>query len=121
MRLFLNAVDQMTRAKAAVTKAEQLRLQAGKDAERQQIAAIANAKAQVEAARGQAEAETLQAEADARETRLRGEAEAVAIKAQAAALGSSPNYVQYQQAKQWDGKLPQTVLGSAPLPLFKSN
>lgn len=107
---FLAAVDQMTKAKAEVTKAEQLRLQSQKDAERQQITAKANA-----------DAETVQAEADAKATRLRGEAEADAIKAKALALGSSPFYVQYQQARQWDGKLPQTILGTTALPIFKTN
>ncbi|NVN12823.1 hypothetical protein HUK84_17110, partial [Nguyenibacter vanlangensis] len=51
-------------------------------------------------------------------TRVKGEAEADAIRAQAAALGASPNYVTYTQARRWDGRLPATILGSQPVPMM---
>ncbi|TCS26279.1 SPFH domain-containing protein [Acidomonas methanolica] len=117
-RAFREAIDQMTRAKAEVTKAEQLRQQAVKDAERQQIAAKGNSDAAIAEARGKAEALRLQAEAEAAATRVKGEAEADAIRAQASSLGASPNYVQYEQARRWNGQLPATILGSQTLPVL---
>ncbi|WP_342627746.1 prohibitin family protein [Nguyenibacter vanlangensis] len=115
---FRHAIDMMTRAKAEVTRSEQLRQQAVIDAERQQIAAQANANAAVAAAEGEARSIRAKSEAEAAATRVKGEAEADAIRAQAAALGASPNYVTYTQARRWDGRLPATILGSQPVPMM---
>lgn len=109
---FMDAIDQMTRAKAEVTKAEQLRQQAEKDALRAQIAAQSNADAEVKAAKGHAEAMKAQALAEADAIRAKGEAEAAAISAKSKALNASPEMVQYEQASRWDGKLPQTMFGN---------
>lgn len=108
---FQNATDQMAIAKAQVQQAEQQRLQAQKNAERVQIDAEGQAQAAIAQAHGQAESLSQVAQAEANATRLKGEAEADAIKAQAAALGASPNFVAFKQASQWDGKLPTTILG----------
>ncbi|ACI52125.1 band 7 protein [Gluconacetobacter diazotrophicus PA1 5] len=115
---FRNAIDMMTKAKAEVTRSEQLRQKALIDAERQQIAARANADAAVAGAEGEARSIKARSEAEAAATRIKGEAEADAIRAQAAALGASPEYVSYTQAKRWDGKLPSTILGSQPMPML---
>jgi regulator of protease activity HflC (stomatin/prohibitin superfamily) len=115
---FRNAIDMMTKAKAEVTRSEQLRQKAVIDAERQQIAARANADAAVATAEGDARSIKARSEAEAAATRVKGEAEADAIRAQAAALGASPNYVTYTQAKRWDGRLPATILGSQPMPMM---
>lgn len=109
---FIDAINQMTRAKAEVTKAEQLRQQAIKDAERQQIAAKSEADAKILAAKGEAESLTVRSQAEAQATKVKGEAEAYAIKAQTDAIKSSPEIVQYEQAKRWNGQLPTTMLGA---------
>lgn len=54
-------------------------------------------------------------EADA--IRLRAEADAEAIRIKTEALKESPQLIEYQKALQWDGKLPQTMLGGA-VPFF---
>ena len=42
------------------------------------------------------------------------EAEAKAMKIKAESLKSNVDLIEYQKAISWDGKLPQTVLGSNP-------
>lgn len=117
---FIDAINQMTRAKAEVTKAEQLRQQAIKDAERQQISAKSEADAKILAAKGEAESLKVNAEAQAQATKIKGLAEAESIKAQSEALKASPEMVQYEQAKRWNGQLPNTMFGnsSTTLPIL---
>jgi len=58
------------------------------------------------------------AAAEARSIKLKGEAEAYAIRAKAAALKNNPLIVALTQAQQWDGKLPQTILGKGGMPIL---
>lgn len=60
------------------------------------------------------EVRTAKAHAEARVAEAKGEAEAMRI--QTEALAKSETLVQYEAVKKWDGKLPVTMLGNAPLP-----
>lgn len=78
----------------------------------------AEALKQFEAAQGQARSQLAIAQAEAESVRIKGEAEAEAIKAKSDALNTSPQLVQYEIAKHWDGKLPTTTGGAAAIPLL---
>lgn len=100
------SIEQRMLAEVEVQKVRQ-------NADRERVQAeitVTKAKASADAVRAAA-----QAEADA--IRLRGEAEAAAIQARAKALGDNPGLVQLVQAERWDGKLPQTMLPGATLPM----
>jgi regulator of protease activity HflC (stomatin/prohibitin superfamily) len=78
----------------------------------------AEAQKQIEAAKGEAESKLAVARAEAESVKIRGEAEASAIKAKSDALNASPQLVQYEIAKNWDGKLPVTTMGSSSIPML---
>lgn len=63
---------------------------------------------------GKAYATQVQAKAEAESVRIRGLAEAEAMKAQAEAVASSPALVEYIRAKNWNGQMPATMMGSTP-------
>jgi len=67
---------------------------------------------------GQAYKTTTEAAAEAEAIRLRGEAEAAAIKAVEQALAGNPLYVQYLQARAWNGQLPQTMIPGGAVPFL---
>ena len=81
-------------------------------------------KQKLEAQRGvnldqaKADGTRLVASADAEAIRIKGEAEAYAIKVKAQALRDNPLIIQLTQAQSWDGKLPQTMLGSGAVPFI---
>ena len=79
----------------------------------------AEAQKQIEAAKGEAESKLAVARAEAESIKIRGEAEADAIKAKSNALNANPQLVQYEIAKNWDGKLPTTTMGSSSVPMLK--
>lgn len=54
----------------------------------------------------------VQFEADQRVAQAKGESEAIRIQAQAITSTGGADYVKLQWIKQWDGKLPNTMLGS---------
>lgn len=58
------------------------------------------------------------AEAEANAIRLKGEAEAAAIAAKAKALKNNPLIVTLTEAQNWNGQLPQTVLGQSGMPIL---
>lgn len=58
------------------------------------------------------------AEAEASAIRLKGEAEAAAIAAKAKALKNNPLIVTLTEAQNWNGQLPQTVLGQSGMPIL---
>lgn len=62
---------------------------------------------------GQAYATLEQAKAEAESIALKGKAEATAIKAKAQVLKNNPLIVQLTHEQQWDGKLPEMVMGDA--------
>lgn len=56
----------------------------------------------------------VESEAEAGKIAIIAEAEAKAMKIKAESLKSNVDLIEYQKAISWDGKLPQTVLGSNP-------
>ncbi|BFM10554.1 prohibitin family protein [Simiduia litorea] len=62
-----------------------------------------------------------EAEAQAESIRMKGLAEADAIRAKAEALKNNPLIVELTKAQNWDGKLPQTVLGEGQSLLMNMN
>jgi len=71
--------------------------------EAQKLVNTANAEADSIRARAQAEAESIS---------LKGRAEAEAIQAKAKALNDNPLIVELTKAQNWNGQLPNTVMGS---------
>ena len=78
----------------------------------------AEAQKVIEAARGEAESKLAIARASAEAVRIQGEAEAAAIEAKSKALNANPQLVQYEIAKNWDGRLPTTTMGSSSIPML---
>jgi regulator of protease activity HflC (stomatin/prohibitin superfamily) len=82
--------------------------------------AMTKAEAQkvIEEAKGSAEAKLAVAKAEAESIKIKGEAEASAIEAKSKALNANPQLVQYEIARNWDGKLPETTMGNSSIPLL---
>ena len=100
------AQSQLTNARAA----SQLQLQQAQAAaelqEQQSTAALAKTRADAEQAQ-------IKAEAEAARLRALGDAEAYVNRQKAATI--SPEMVELEKWRRWDGKLPQTVLGHDPI------
>lgn len=113
---FTNAVEAKQVAQqnklTAETEQAQLTMQAQQEAERQVIKAQADAEQAKIAA--QAELEVTKIQADAAE--YAGLKEAAANKAVADSL--TPDLVNYYYIRQWDGKMPDTILGESINALF---
>ncbi len=62
-----------------------------------------------------------EAGAEAKSIRLKGLAEAASIMAKSNALKRSKTLVEYTRAKQWDGKMPKTMMGSGQSILWNMN
>jgi regulator of protease activity HflC (stomatin/prohibitin superfamily) len=90
---------------------------AQRESEVQQVKAEADKER--ERARGVADATRLAAEAEANNIRIKGEAEAAAIEAKTRALSQNPQFVQYEVATRWDGRLPGTTFGSNSIPMIQ--
>lgn len=99
---FVNSVNAAVRAKAMAVQAQNTVLQ--KQFEGQQ--AVVTAKAQ-------ADAQVAKADGDAKAILTRAEANAKAIQIMGAALQSNPNYLQYEQIKQWNGVTPKYMMGNS--------
>lgn len=69
-------------------------------------------------AQAEAKIKIAMAEADAKATLLKAEADAKAIDMKNRSLESSPAIIEYTLAQQWDGKLPEQMLGNAPVPFL---
>ncbi|HZP75284.1 MAG TPA: prohibitin family protein [Pseudolabrys sp.] len=117
---FRQAVNNAAVQKANIESVEYQRQQAEKQALTAKIAAEGQANARRAEAAGQADARLLQAQAEAKAIQLQGEAQAAAIKAQAEALKANPDLVNLRKAERWDGKLPQSIYGSAPIPFINA-
>jgi prohibitin 2 len=63
----------------------------------------------------------IEVEARSRVAQAKGEAEAIQIQAAAIQSNGGQNYVQLQAITKWDGKLPVTMLGGAPVPFVNIN
>lgn len=61
---------------------------------------------------------TLQIEEESKQTVLKAEAEAKAMKIKSDALAQNQNLVSYEAVLKWDGRLPQNIYGSAPIPFL---
>lgn len=127
---FRDAINAAAVSKAGIEAREYERQQAEKTALREQVEALGKANAMREQAKGQADAEVSKAEATAKATillgdsnakriRVEGEATAAAMQAQQKALQENAMLVDMERAKRWDGKLPQNIYGSAPLPFLQ--
>jgi len=110
-RTYMDAVLQKEKAREAAVreeynlqkqKLEAARLVQTAEAERDSLKATAD---------GNAYRVEKEAEAEANAIRLKGQAEAEAIKLVQEAISANPLLIQYEQAKRWNGTLPQTVLG----------
>lgn len=60
----------------------------------------------------------LNSEAEAKAILVKAEAEAKAIEMKNKALSSSTSLIEYTLAQQWNGKLPEQMLGSTPVPFI---
>jgi regulator of protease activity HflC (stomatin/prohibitin superfamily) len=89
------------------------------DAEKHKLARQ-NLEAQrgVNTAKAKADGIKLVAIAEAESIRIKGLAEAEAITAKAKALGDNPLIVKLTEAQNWDGKLPETILGTGNMPIL---
>ena len=76
------------------------------------------AKQQVVRAEAEAKAKVLNSEAEAKAILVKAEAEAKSIEMRNKALAQSRALIEYETVKNWDGKLPVQMLGSAPLPFL---
>lgn len=116
---FRQAVNNAAVQKANIEAVEYQRQQAMKSAETAKIKAEGDANAVRARAAGDADARLLNATAEAKAIQLQGEAQAAAIRAQAEALKANPNLVDLRKAERWDGKLPTSLYGSAPIPFIQ--
>lgn len=96
-----------------------------KAAEARVKSAIQDAEAVRETANGARDAEIEKAEGARQASNKKADAdlyakqqEAIGISVVQAALASSPTYIELQQAQRWDGKLPQFMGGSSPVPFL---
>lgn len=69
----------------------------------------------------QAKQSVIQAQAEADSQLVKAEAEAKSIRIRADALAQNPKLVELEAVKQWDGKLPQYVLGNGSVPFINLN
>ena len=85
-----------------------------------EIASAKNeASKKIETAKGEAESIRLKAEAEAQAIAIRAAAEANAIKARGEAIRNNPEVVNLEAIKQWNGKLPQIILGEKTMPILQ--
>lgn len=115
---FRAAVGQAAVQKANIETVEYQRQQAEKTAQMVKIAADGQANAVRSKAAGDADGRLLQATAEAKAIQIQGEATATAIKAQAEALKANPDLVNLRRAERWNGTLPTSIYGSAPIPFL---
>lgn len=100
-------IDARTRVITAQGEANQLAAQA--DGQRRQRETLAQAAAT---------ARKLESDAEAGAIKAIGEAQAEASTRMAEALAKNPSLVALEQAKRWNGALPQNMYAGAPLPLL---
>lgn len=117
---FREAVGNAAVQKANIESREYERQQAEKAAQTAKVTAEGQANATRAFAAGAADARILQANAEAGAIKVQGEAQALAIKAQADALKANPDLVNLRRAERWDGKLPSSIYGSAPIPFLNA-
>lgn len=109
---YLQAVEDKMTAKEAANKAKFDLEKQKTEARRAVNTAEAERDSEKARADGQAYRMLKEAEAEAKAIKAIGTAEAEAIRQMADAIRQNPNVIEYQKAKTWDGKMPQTVLGT---------
>jgi regulator of protease activity HflC (stomatin/prohibitin superfamily) len=103
-------------------KAVEAKVVAQQDAIREQNRTVQikeQATQKIETAKGDAEATVLSATAKAEATVLNARAEAESIQIRAKALEQNPKLVEWEAVKQWDGRMPQFVMGEGGMPLIQ--
>lgn len=130
---FEAAIESAMLEKAAVEKAKSTLLKEEVQAQSVVVKANAAADAARAAANGQADVKVAQAEAEAtanlltataeaKAIKMKGDAEASSMKAKSSALKSDPGLIEYTRALamgNWQGGVPATMLGGAPIPLLQ--
>ncbi len=106
---FVTSVNAAVRAKAQAVQAQNTVLQKQYEGQQAIVTAKAQADAAIEKANGDAKAILIRAQANAKAIQIMGEA-----------LQSNPNYLKYEQIKQWNGILPKYMLGNG-IPLINLN
>lgn len=66
----------------------------------------------------EAKNKTVQVQEESNQKVIAAKAEAEAMRIKTQALAQSPTLVQYEAVQKWDGKLPQNIYGSAPMPFI---
>lgn len=87
-------------------------------ADRAKISAAGEANRVIEEARGASESIRLNAIAQAQSVKIMGEAQASAQELMGKAIAANPLLVQYEQAKRWNGTVPQNIYASVPIPFM---
>ena len=113
---YRTAISNASVAKARVDQQEQEKRQAQVSAEQAVVEATGRANAQIATAEGDAKSRRIRADADAYAVQIAGTAAASALKAQNQALDNNPNLVAMQWAQRWNGQLPTSMFGAAPVP-----
>ena len=112
-QVFEASIEAAVKAKNEATAAENTVKRVQYEGEQKVVKAEADAKALIAEAEARKQAKILEAEGEARLIELEGKAKADALKLQAAAIRDNPELIDFTQAQNWDGKLPQTILGNA--------
>ncbi|MCB0209984.1 MAG: hypothetical protein KDJ52_11665 [Anaerolineae bacterium] len=112
-QVFEASIEAAVKAKNDATAAENTVKRVQYEGEQKVVKAEADAKALIAEAEAKKQAKILEAEGEARLIELEGKAKADALKLQAAAIRDNPELIDFTQAQNWDGKLPQTILGNA--------
>lgn len=118
---YMQAVLEKEKAREAAVREEHNLRKQKLEAQRTTQTAEAERDATKARADGNAYKVLEEAKAEAEAIRLKGAAEAKAVDLLQAAVAQNPLLVEYEQAKRWGGKLPDTVLGSTQgLPIIYS-
>lgn len=116
---YVERINQAMLSQAAILQSQRDQAKAEIDARTAKIRAEGEANRAIEEARGRSQSALLEAEAQARATELQGHAAAEAQTAMASALSANATLVEYEKARRWDGKLPQNLYASGPVPFMQ--
>ena len=112
-QVFEASIEAAVKAKNEATAAENTVKRVQYEGEQKVVKAEADAKALIAEAEARKQAKILEAEGEARLIELEGKAKADALQLQAAAIRDNPELIEFTQAQNWNGQLPQTILGNA--------
>jgi regulator of protease activity HflC (stomatin/prohibitin superfamily) len=109
---FEASVEAAVKAKNEAIAAENTVKRIQFEGEQKVVTAKAEAEALVAKAEADKQAKILAAEAEAKAIELEGLAKANALQLQAEAIKNNPEMIELTKAQNWNGALPQTILGS---------